>query len=232
MKVRAHWTVSALKDFETCPAKYRWSYLFEAADWLELGYRAAPAKGSPAMQRGTDIHQTCENYLLGTVDVNGLHREISPSWRSLLTGLRHFEAKPEVQWEVEEGWHPVDGGPIWLRAKIDAHYQPSADTLHIIDFKTGKPYPTNREQMEVYALLGFALHDDVQTIVTELWYLDHDEPDEKAFHRAQASKLARKWEQRAGRLLGAVQYPPQPNRFCDWCPYNAEKGGPCTAAGK
>lgn len=227
MKVRTHWTVSALKDFETCPAKYRWSYLFEPADWLELGYRVVPAKGSPAMDRGTEIHLTCENYLLGTGD---LHPEIGPAWRNLLSGLRHFEAKPEEQWEVAEGWHPLEPGEsVWLRAKIDAHYFPSQDTLHVIDYKTGKPYRENMEQVEVYALLGFAKFDDVQNVVGELWYLDHEEPHEKTFHRSQAPKLARKWEQRAGRLLGAVKYPPRLNRFCNWCPYNADKGGPCHA---
>jgi hypothetical protein len=230
MKTRTHWTISALKDFETCPAKYRWSYLFEPADWLALGYRVVPDKGSPAMQRGTDIHESCERYLLGTINVSELHREIRPGWRNLLSGLRHFGATPEEQWEVEEGWHPRDpDGAVWLRAKIDAHYQPSADTMHVIDFKTGKPYLQNMEQVEVYALLAFAKFDAVQTVVGELWYLDHEEPHEKAFHRAQAPKLARRWEQRADRLLSAVQYPPRPNRFCDWCPYNESKGGPCGA---
>jgi hypothetical protein len=227
MKQRTHWTISALKDFETCPAKYRWSYLFEPADWLELGYRVVPYKGSPAMDRGTEIHQTCENFLLGTGD---LHREIKPAWRSLIEGLRNFEAKPEAQWEVTEGWHPMTpDDTLWLRAKIDVHYQPSADVLHVIDYKTGKPYNANIEQVEVYALMGFALHDDVNTVVGELWYLDHEEPHEKAFHRTQAPKLARKWEQRAARMLEAVKYPPRPNRFCNWCPYNASKGGPCAA---
>jgi hypothetical protein len=229
MKLRTHWTISALKDFETCPAKYEWSYLFEPADWLAIGYEVVPDKGSPAMQRGTDVHGSCENYLLGTITVNDLHPEIRPAWRNMLTGLKYFGAKPEEQWEVEEGWHPREDGPVWLRAKIDAHYFPSADTLHLIDYKTGKPYTSNREQMEVYALLGFALHDAVQTIVTELWYLDHEEPDEKAFHRDQAPKLARRWETRARALLEAKAYPPRPNRFCDWCPYNAKKGGPCSA---
>jgi hypothetical protein len=228
MKKRTHWTISALKDFETCPAKYQWSYLFEPEDWFDIGYEFVPSTGSPAMERGTDIHQTCEDYLNG---VGPLHREIAPAWRNLIDGLRQFEAKPEQQWEVAEGWHPVaPGESVWLRAKIDVHYQPSADTLHIIDYKTGKPYLANMEQVEVYALLGFAKFDSVQNIVGELWYLDYDEPHEKAFTRAQAPKLARKWEQRAERLLTADKYPTRPNRFCDWCPYNQKKGGPCRAA--
>lgn len=230
MKLRTHWTVSALKDFETCPAKYQWSYLFEPEDWAAIGYLVVPEKGSAAMQRGTDIHNSCEDYLLGRINAVELHREIGPAWRNLISGLRYFGAKPEEQWEVSEGWHPIEPGEqVWLRAKIDVHYLPSADTLHVIDYKTGKPYRENMEQVEVYSLLGFAKFDEVETVVGELWYLDHEEPHEKTFHRTQAPKLARKWEQRAGRLLQATEYPPRVNRFCDWCPYNEAKGGPCTA---
>jgi RecB family exonuclease len=118
--------------------------------------------------------------------------------------------------------------PLWLRMKIDAHYFPSKGVVHVIDYKTGKPYPQNMEQVEVYALGAFGKFDDVNTVVGELWYLDHEEPHEKVYARSQAPKLARRWEQRADRLLTAVQYPPRANRFCDWCPYNAKKGGPCT----
>jgi hypothetical protein len=230
MKQREHWTISALKDFETCPAKYRWSYLFEPADWQAIGYRLVPARSSPAMDRGTEVHLTCEHFLLGEVSAEGLHPAIGPAWRAQLQGLKAFGAIPEQQWELEEGWHPLVNGPLWLRMKIDAHYQPGADTLVIIDFKTGKPYPQNMEQVEVYALAGFAKFDSVQEVQGELWYLDHEEPHAKTFKRADAPKLARKWEQRAGRLLGADEYPPRPNRFCAGCPYNQAKGGPCRAA--
>jgi hypothetical protein len=226
VKTRTHWTISALKDFETCPAKYQYSYLYDVEDWLAIGYRIVPSKGSPAMQRGTDIHQTCEDHLKGT---GALHPEISPAWRHLIDGLKYMGACAEEMWELEEGWHIREDGPLWLRMKIDAHYQPASNLLHVIDYKTGKPYVANMEQVEVYALAGFAKFDDVDTVIGELWYFDSDEPHEKAFHRNQAKKLALKWDQRAERLLSAVKYPPRPNRFCEWCPYNAKKGGPCYA---
>lgn len=227
MKKRSHWTISALKDFETCPAKYQWSYLFEPQDWFAIGYEFVPSTGSPAMQRGTEIHQTCEDYLNGT---GTLHREIGPAWRNLIDGLRYMDATPEEQWEFEDGWHPKADGALWLRMKIDAHYFPTKDVVHVIDYKTGKPYAANMEQVEVYAIGALAKFDDVQTVVGELWYFDSDEPHEKTFHRDRVSKLALKWEQRATRLLTATSYPPRKNKFCDWCPYNLKKGGPCHAA--
>ena len=232
MKKRSHWTISALKDFETCPAKYQWSYLFEASDWKKLGYKVVPSTGSPAMQRGTDVHQTCEDYLLGKVNVEGLHAAISPAWRNLVRGLKDIGATAEEMWTLDDGWNivPDNHSTMWVRMKIDAHYRPSKSLLHVIDYKTGKPYASNMEQVEVYALAGFAKFDDVDTVHGELWYFDSDEPHEKTFKRSQASKLARKWDQRANRLLEAKEYPPRENQFCNWCPYSRTKGGPCTAA--
>jgi hypothetical protein len=228
MKQRTHWTISALKDFETCPAKYRWGYLFEASDWLALGYRIVPAKSSPAMERGTEVHQTCEDFLLGKRP--DLHPEISPAWAMNVRGLKALGAVPEQQWEFDRDWHPPGEQPLWLRMKIDAHYEFSKGCLAVIDFKTGKPYAANMEQVEVYALGAFAKFDDIDTVIGELWYFDGEEPDEKTFKRSDAPKLARKWEQRASRLLEANgDYPARPNKFCNWCPYNFAKGGPCTA---
>lgn len=233
MKERTHWTISALKDFENCPAKYRYSYLFEAEDWRELGYVVVPSKGTPAMERGTEVHLTCEQFLDGTIGVEGLHKEIGPAWRNMLVDLKRLGAKPEQQWEFEYGWHPQEpDGELWLRMKIDANYPMSKDTLAVIDFKTGKPYNANIEQVEVYALGAFAKFDDINVVEGALWYFDSEEPHEKTFKREQAPKLARKWEQRADRLLSAAKYPPRKNRFCDWCPYNLDKGGPCTAGSR
>ena len=225
MKLRTHWTISALKDYETCPLKYQYSYLFDADDWRRLGYKVVPDKGSPAMQRGTDIHESIEHYLDGTSPA--LHPEIGPAWAIQIHNLKDIGAVPEQQWELEEGWHPFEGGPVWLRLKMDAHYHLDSTSLALIDFKTGKPYPANMEQVEVYALAAFAMFDNVQEVHGALWYLDGDEPDEKTFKRSQASKLARKWEQRANALLKAKDYPPRRNRFCNWCAYNKAKGGPC-----
>ena len=232
MKTRTHWTISSLKDYEQCPAKYQWSYLFDAADWRAIGYTVVPDTGSPAMQRGTDVHLTCEDYLDGKITIDELHPVINQQWRFQLKGLKDVGAVSEEQWELDAGWFPVvhpDAGPLWLRMKLDAHYVIDKVTIGLVDFKTGKPYRANIEQVEVYALGAFAKFPAVEQVEGALWYFDSDEPHEKTFTREQAPQLARKWESRAGRLLGAKDYPPRESKLCGWCPYNALKGGPCLA---
>lgn len=230
MRARTHWTPSSLKDFETCPAKYHYTYHYELADWRALGYDLGPVKRSEAADRGTAIHLTCEHYLDPKNGPEVLHKDINRQWRNMLAGLKDLGAVPEQQWEFEEGWHPKEDGPLWLRMKIDAHYRINEVKLKVIDYKTGKAYRENMEQVEVYALGAFAKFDDIDEVQGELWYFDSDEPHEKTFKRSQAAKLARKWEQRAGAALGAVKYLPRQNFFCKWCPFNQRNGGPCTHA--
>jgi len=238
MKTRAHWTASAEKDFETCPAKYRWSYLFDVSDWKKLGYKLAPSRNSPQMDRGTAIHQTCEDYLLDKITLDQLHPEISKQWRILLRGLKELGAIAEQMWEFDPDWNEWSVNndyPLWLRMKIDAHYllprrRDRLGAARVIDYKTGKMYASNREQMEIYALGTFAKFDDVEAVTTELWYFDQGEIDEKTFKRSSISKLARKWEQRGNKVIEATSYPEKKNRFCNWCPFSKTKGGPCTTA--
>ena len=232
MKKRTHWTPSSLKDFETCPAKYNWTYQFEQADWLALGYASGPRSSSPAMDRGTAIHQTCEDFVTGKITLSGLHPAITPAWANLVRGLRTQHAVAEEQWEFDSGWFPKQdaSAALWLRMKIDAHLFDTPLRLRVIDYKSGKFYRSNTEQVEVYALGAFSKFEAVQEVITELWYFDGGEPYDKTYKRPQAAKLATKWDGRARKALEATAYPPKPSNLCGWCQYNAKKGGPCHAA--
>jgi PD-(D/E)XK nuclease superfamily len=209
MAMIRHWTISRLADYELCPAKADYS--------VNKKCRGITA---PAAQRGIDVHASIEQYLLGKT--NQIHKEIRPIWRNQIIHLRHyFRAVPERMWELTEGWNArvLDNEPLWLRAKIDAHFRNRPRILNLIDFKTGKPYHHNVEQLEVYSLIAFALFDDVDTVDGQLWYLDYDEPDSKTFKRADAPKLARKWEGRARPFLEATTFPHRPGKHCGWCAF-------------
>lgn len=220
MRTRTHWTFSSYKDHSTCPKRYEFAYLSD----LPKG------PTHPAAQRGIDIHTAIERYLLGqTATIE--HPEVRPTWLRHFTNLKLLRAVPEEQWEFDAGWNPwspnLDDQPLWLRMKLDAHH-PSTSKRHgvaglvVIDFKTGGIYPVDHdEQMEVYALGALARHDDIDNVTTALWYLDHDDFNEKTFTRPEASKLARKWEGRAAKVLDAKTFPAKPGRHCGWCPFKA-----------
>jgi RecB family exonuclease len=211
-----HWTVSRLKDFEDCPAKYDYAY-----------NKKVPGIEAPAASRGTQIHGHIEQFLLGRLD--SLPPVITPVWANQIEALKLKKASAEQMWEFSEGWNPRrEGEDLWMRGKIDAFYWPQLSVVRVIDFKTGKPYRANIEQMEVYALMTFAMFDDVHTVLAELWYLDHEEPHDKTFTRDRAGKLSKKWEQRASKLTSATQFPHKPGNHCKWCAFR--KTCPAAAA--
>lgn len=207
--MRTHWTISALKQYERCPRQYDWSYV-----------SVHPQEGPehPALTRGTAIHAAFEDYLLGRQE-RLQHAEITPIWHGLAEGLKARNPGIEDQWELNAQW--AQGEPLWLRMRIDAWFR-DGDAATVIDFKTGGMYETNMEQVEVYAVAAFGLHEELQEVTGELWYLDHGEIESKTFKRSDAGKLARKWENRAGILLRDREFKPSPGRHCRWCPFKGE----------
>jgi RecB family exonuclease len=131
--------------------------------------------------------------------------------------LRGRDPAIEDQWELDDQWS--EGGPLWLRMRIDAWTRDSDDKATVIDFKTGGVYPENLEQIEVYSVAAFGRFDWLQQVTGELWYIDHGIIEDKTFKRDDAGKLARKWENRAGILLSDREFRTSPGRHCRWCPY-------------
>ena len=206
-----HWTFSRLKEFETCPKKFEYHYL------LGMG----PGEPTPALVRGTAVHEAIEHYL---IDGTQTLPPLSLVWQREIEGLRALKAQPEQQWEFDADWHPythTTGQPLWLRMKLDANYRIKPKVHAVIDFKTGKHYPSNLEQLEVYSLGAFAQFDEVEEVLASLWYIDLGDPCEVTIKRERAPKLARKWEGRANRLLEAKEFPAHPAIHCRWCPYKA-----------
>lgn len=203
-----HWTISRLKQYESCPRQYQWTHILK---YPQVGVLA------PALVRGTAIHESIEAHLKhGTK----LSPEVSPQWAHQLGVLKQDGCTSEEMWEFDAGWNPLlPDATLWLRMKIDAWQPTSPTVLTVIDFKTGKPWPANMEQLEVYALGAFGRYDAVQEVRAALWYLDDEEPHEKTFKREHAGKLARKWEGRADRMLTDATFAPKPGFACKWCPY-------------
>jgi RecB family exonuclease len=205
--MRTHWTISALKQYERCPQQYAWTYV-----------DPKPREGGehPALARGTAIHADLEEYLTGRQE-RLEHPEISPIWHAMAEVLRGRDPAIEDQWELDDQWS--EGGPLWLRMRIDAWTRDSDDKATVIDFKTGGVYPENLEQIEVYSVAAFGRFDWLQQVTGELWYIDHGIIEDKTFKRDDAGKLARKWENRAGILLSDREFRTSPGRHCRWCPY-------------
>lgn len=215
------WSYSRLSDWEACPLRSKFKHLMKIPD-----------PGSPALARGSDVHDHVAKYLTGKV------RSIAPEWKrhaKRIALLKSLKPSVEQQWGFDAAWNRSDwfGANTIARIVVDAaaivEKKGRPKTLLIVDWKTGKKREGYADQLELYALAGFARYPDVATVETELHYLDQD-PDEtetRSFARTDLPTLKAKWAKRVRPMLADRKFPPNPGRACMWCPYSASKGGPC-----
>lgn len=228
----AAWSFSRYKEHANCPAKLS----YKVHDRLK-------EPGSPAMDRGNELHKAAEDY------VNGTTKRPPASWpkhwHSRLKILRDMIGKQkrvggtETQWNFDHAWKQLpDNDPfnkqIWLRIKFDFWvYIEETRTLLIIDYKSGKVRPDeHQEQLDLYALAGLLrFHGKVDMVQTELWYIDQPEgPGDTMpglYPADQLKKLMQTWVKKTKKLLNDTRFIATPNYLCGWCHFRASNGGPC-----
>lgn len=212
------WSFSRLQCYEECPAKFKYRFIDKV-----------PEEKSPQMQRGIDIHKDAENFLKG--------EELLPAptlqrFGALFQELR--EAKPlvEEQWALDADWKPTGWfakgkKAAYVRVILDAGVIYDDRTALVIDFKTGKPWGDNTDQMELFANVTFCRHPDIQEVETRLWYLDTGDEKVATFKRKGLSARIDAWEDRVEPMFTDTTFRPKPSKKCNWCAFSKDQGGPC-----
>ena len=202
-----HWTISRYHTFVKCPYRY----------YLQYVERKGTGEPSEALERGIRIHSRLEDFFNGKALPKVAH-----AFHEMYHELRQQRVRTEELWRFSERWKAVkDGG--WLLMKTDL-YRKQRNHALIVDFKTGKIYDTNVEQMEVYAAGAFAKWPALQSVAVELHYIDRKEIKEGEYTRAEGLGLRDKWSELGRNLLAAAEFPARPSYLCNWCPY---AGDPC-----
>lgn len=212
--VRA-WSYSALKTFEECP--YR-TYIQRVRRVKEIT--------NPAAKRGSDIHQQAEEYVDGTLEEmpDTLHK-----FKSEFEELRALFVEGRVELEGEWGFD-IDWATIgwmesttWARIKLDALVKEDETSARVIDYKTGRKFGnemSHGQQCLLYAIAAFFRYPHLETVQTELWYLDKAETTKKFYIREEAMHFAPGFHKRAIAMTTCTDFAPTPNKIsCRWCSY-------------
>jgi RecB family exonuclease len=228
------WSYSRYGTYDQCPLKAKLSYI----DKL-------PQEKGPAMERGAEIHTLAENYLKGVT--SRLPKELAKFGDELKMIRALAKKKPhlvniEDTWALRSDWTPTvwnDWQGCWLRIKLDVAYIATGDQgqpiAHVIDFKTGSFRRDNQDsylvQLELYALGALIKWQDLAGLEVrpELMYLDAGIrfPYPESLTASDLPRLKKEWQKRVKPMLADKRFAPKPNRFCGWCDWNAQKGGPC-----
>jgi RecB family exonuclease len=220
------WSFSRLSLYESCPYRAKLQYIDKIP---EPERPLPPGKSEHANERGSRIHEQAEHYI--TNRVTDLAEELL-HFRIELDHVREIQAEDESRvsaegmWCFNDAWDsvaPDDYDNVWLRVIIDALVWLSPTEVVVIDFKTGKRYGNeikHGQQMTLYALAVAMKYPEVETIHTELWYLDLNDLAYQRYTKDQALCFLKNFNMRALTLNEDTEFKPKPNKSsCMFCPY-------------
>ena len=223
------WSHSKLTDFEKC----------KFLAWLKHDQRIPeperplpPGKTEHANDRGSRVHDSCEQYVMGASD--DLAPEAALHFGPEIDLLRVLYAEGHVslegEWGMSEDWEVTSWNSAWLRLKLDVAVFFDTEAV-VIDYKTGRKFGNevkHAEQLQLYALVTFLRHPKLQRVTAELWYLDQNETTRMTMTREQALRFRNSFHRRGVALTTCTDWKPNPSKFtCKWCQYGPWNGGQC-----
>jgi RecB family exonuclease len=218
------WSYSRYADYKSCPLKFKLKYI----DKL-------PTAGSPAMDRGNAIHKMAEDY----VKAHGKKKPKLPieltSVKDEIEHCRSNNAIAELPWGFRKDWAWTGkpnwfGSEVWFRMKADVVVEYDDNTGLVGDWKTGRKYFENEEQIELFGAAALMRFPDWSEVDVRLWYTDQPKDDneiDRQYTRKEGALILKTWEKKVVPMFVDKRFAPTPNDKCKWCDFSKAKGGPC-----
>lgn len=215
---------SRWSDWKKCPQMYK----FKNVDKVDTG------PTSPALLKGRKVHDDVAHYLEGKTDlpevlakhfsIVGQHIRELPKDRKAIEKQMAFdrEAKP-VSWFGKNAYTRF----IWDALVLDAPRISEVTKASAIDWKTGKPYGSYDDQMQIFSIPAFWTYPNLEEFTGHLLYLDSGEDKDFTITRTQFYEHVQgTWVANIRMMEADVAYPPKPSRdACRFCDFNAKGKG-------
>lgn len=228
------WSYSRYADYKMCPLFFKLKHID----------RIKPP-GSAAMDRGSAIHKEGENYLKAAQRPAKVPESYA-AFKDQMIQLHGLKPRVELQLGFSEQWQPATGDKrdpygwfakdVWLRIVCDVDVRYDDHTADIIDFKTGRKYDTNEEQVELFSCAPFMEDPKLTHVTTRLWYLDQTQDNEVireysrkalAGFNGNFEAIKKDWAKKVKPMFNDRRFAPKPNQRCRSCHFRKENGGPC-----
>ena len=216
------WSYSRYSCYHDCPSMYEWRYILKKDKFVQ----------SPAMIRGLNIHAKAENFVNGKI--NGLPNELNNFKSEFLNLKKEFKkgngfTEPDISMNLDHT-PSTKFESNWFVGFADfAHF---GDELTVIDYKTGRKYPSHQDQGHAYSMALLAMNPDVHNVNVEFWYLDEKRHDKaiKEFHFTQNDfpRMKKLWVNRIDKMYGDKKFIKTPYEWCKSCSRNKKNGGDCS----
>jgi CRISPR/Cas system-associated exonuclease Cas4 (RecB family) len=210
------WSYSRLGDYEKCARLYKYRHI----DRL-------PEPKGEALSRGIAIHEEVEQYLFGKAP-------LPSKFDAFKAYIEEVKNKPglivEELWGLTREW--VACAPksplVWWRGKLDAYWRDGVTSASVVDWKTGRVYDSNTDQMKMYAAAVMSREPEVEEVAVSLVYFDQKEEHTEVYYRDRLDYVRGQFTSRAGRMEEDKTFDPKPGPACRWCAFRKSKGGPCS----
>jgi len=163
------------------------------------------------------------------MDYNGEWRELA--FAEPVTKVKKLPERGDASLFYQVGKKFYQWVPVWLRLKLDACVFHGDEHATVIDYKTGRKFGNevkHAEQLQLYQLVTFLRYPKLQSVTTELWYLDQNEVTVQTFTRAQGLRFKSNFDRRGNEMTTATEFPANANIFsCQWCAYGPWGTGHC-----
>lgn len=185
------------------------------------------------MDRGIEVHADIAQVVRGNMPLADVrHRpERLYDFAQTIQDAAANAPMVEEQWAFTKGMGRAGsyfGPDVWYRVSLDVGVWWPDNSFTAVDWKTGRRYGSNDDQMEQYAMSIMARFHQVKELETVLAYVDTGDVERMEFTRADYLKLKEKWLARVAPLFADQIYPPRPGKHCNWCHFRRSNGGPCT----
>jgi hypothetical protein len=101
------------------------------------------------------------------------------------------------------------------------------NAVEIIDWKTGKQYEENKDQVELFAMTAMVRYPETEKVITRLAYFDSGAQVMNEFDAKDREALKAKWAAKVRPMFEDTVFAPKPSEKCRWCNFSKSKGGPC-----
>jgi RecB family exonuclease len=225
------WSYSRFADWRQCPLKAKLKHIDKLKE-----------PGSPAMDRGNQIHKDAEAYIKGTAAKLAPELKLLEAEFKMMRKAYKNKKLPmivEDNWALDKNWNESqwnNWAECWVRIKLDAAHYLDESTLVVTDWKSGKvsDYKTDEylEQLSLYALAALLLNPHVERVQVRIGWTDAGllyPAEPLVYERAELTKLRKAWDARVKPMMADTKFVPKPNNNCRWCFFGEAgkaKGGP------
>ena len=170
---------------------------------------------------GEELHKAAEEYVTGT-PLPPQFDFIKPTLDALLDkkGTKHAELKMALNKKLEPcEWMSSDA---WVRGIADLLILDEENkTAWVVDYKTGNNKYPDRGQLDLMALMIFALYPSVDTVLSALLFVVKNSVIKHKVERSQEDALWWMYRERTARIEASHSnnvWNPKQSGLCPWCP--------------